>query len=105
MNIHEISPKTQENDTKFRNYVARMYQNGDKTRLCALLNLSYPTLMRHLTGVVSVPAVQAQIIDYFEKRNASVRRASQYIDKRLSQIEPQEIAEAFTPKDDENANG
>jgi len=105
MNIHEISPKTQENDVKFRNYVARMYQNGDKTRLCALLNLSYPTLMRHLTGVVSVPAVQAQIIDYFEKRNASVRRASQYIDKRLSQIEPQEISEIFTPKDDENANG
>jgi hypothetical protein len=83
----QLKPKDEIRDFKFRSYVARHIKNGDKTRLQHLLNMSYPTLMLHLSGVYSTPAVQSQIIDYFEKRSAADRRAVSYIDKRLKMVE------------------
>lgn len=85
--IQELSRQEMERHLQFRNYCAKMIKKGDKTRLCALLQISYPTLIKHLTGVVVVPSMQAQIIDYFDKRNAAQKRAAQYIDKRLKESE------------------
>lgn len=88
--MEPMNAKDQVRDIKFRNYVAKMLKNGDKTRLQNLLNMSYPTLMLHLGGVYSTPAIQSQIIDYFEKRAAANRRAVNYIEKRLKMVD-QEI--------------
>ena len=87
MEISEVGLKGAMLDLKFRNYVSRMIKLGDKARLQHLLGISYPTLQKHLTGVKIDPAVQSQIIDYFEKRQDAIRRAAKYIDKRLRHID------------------
>lgn len=85
--MNELSAKTIKRNNDFHNYCARMIKKGDKTRLCNLLNMSYPTLMLHMTGFYDKPEVQSQIIDYFEKRAAANRRAVSYIEKKLKSID------------------
>lgn len=90
MNIKEV-------DWKFRNYVAKHYERGDKQRLQNLLCLSYPTLQKHLTGSEVNPAIQAQIVEYFERRKRTRSMAMSYVSKRLDQVDGETIPVEDTP--------
>lgn len=100
--MQELKAKDVKRNIDFHNYCARHIKKGDKTRLCHLLNMSYPTLMLHMTGFYDVPEIQSQIMDYFEKRSAANRRAVSYIEKRLKQVDQgyltaEDIPENSTP--------
>lgn len=97
--MQEISAKTIKRNIEFHNYCARHIKKGDKTRLCHLLNMSYPTLMQHMTGFYDVPEVQSQIMDYFEKRAAANRRAVKYIENRLKSVEQTYLTVNDIPED------
>lgn len=79
--------KVEETDWKFRNYVSKNYERGDKIKLQALLALSYPTLQKHMSGIEVNPAVQAQIVEYFERRKRQRSMAMSYVSKRLNEID------------------
>lgn len=83
--------KVNEVDWKFRNYVSKNYERGDKTRLQAILALSYPTLQKHLTGAEVNPAIQAQIVEFFERRKRNRSMAMNYVSKRLDQVDGEVI--------------
>lgn len=96
MEIDQVGYKGAVLDIKFRNFVSMMIKTGDKARLQHLLGMSYPTLQKHLTGVKIDPSVQSQIIDYFEKRQAAIKRAANYVDKRLKVVLPDfEVPEEY----------
>jgi hypothetical protein len=92
-----ILMKVNEVDWKFRNYVSKNIERGDKNRLQAILALSYPTLQKHLTGSEVNPAIQAQIVEYFERRRRNRSMAMNYVAKRLDQIDGQTIPIEQTP--------
>ena len=86
-----MSIRIAETDWKFRQYVDKSLERGDKQRLCALLCMSYPTLQLHLNGIQVNPAVQAQVIEFFERRKRSRSLASSFVAKRLDSISDEDI--------------
>ena len=89
--------KLNEVDWKFRNYVSKHIERGDKMRLQAILCLSYPTLQKHLTGSEINPAIQAQVVEFFERRKRSRSLAMNYVSKRLDQVDGDVIPIEQTP--------
>jgi hypothetical protein len=79
--------KVNEVDWKFRNYVAKNIERGDKQRLQQVICISYPTLQKHLTGAEINPAIQAQIVEFFERRKRQRSMAMSYVSKRLENID------------------
>lgn len=75
--------KVAQTDWKFRNYVEKHVRRGDKGKLQGLLAMSYPTLKLHLSGVYVNPAVQSQVIEFFERRLRAERMASHYVSQRI----------------------
>lgn len=92
-----LGNKVQEIDWKFRNYVAKNLERGDKQRLQSLLCLSYPTLQKHLTGSDVNPAIQAQVVEYFERRKRQRSMAMNYVSKRLDQVDGEIVPIADAP--------
>lgn len=78
----EVS-KVAETDWKFRQYVDKHIRRGDKGKLQGLLAMSYPTLKLHLSGVYVNPAVQSQVIEFFERRRRAEVMASRYVSQRI----------------------
>lgn len=89
--------KVQQVDWKFRNYVSKHIERGDKQRLQNLLCLSYPTLQKHLTGSEVNPAIQAQIVEFFERRKRQRSMAMSYVSKRLDEIDGETVPVADAP--------
>lgn len=89
--------KVPETDWKFRNYVAKNYERGDKTKLQAMLSLSYPTLQKHMSGIEVNPAIQAQIVEYFERRKRQRNMAMSYVHKRLNEVEGEIVPVSDVP--------
>lgn len=85
MNSQEI--KSIQSDHKFRIYVEKNLERGDKRTLCALLCMSYPTLRLHLAGLLVNPATQAQIIEFFERRKRARSRAQTYVYNRINELD------------------
>jgi hypothetical protein len=86
MNRNEI-------DTRFRDYVNKNLRRGDKARLAALLEVSYPTLQNYITGVSNDPIRQGVIMDFFEQRKMSETKMTEYVKGKIEEvyknIEPQ----------------
>ena len=80
--MENLSRATQ-TDFKFRQYVERHLRRGDKGKLQGLLAMSYPTLKLHLSGVYVNPAIQSQVIEFFERRKRAEKLASQYVSQRI----------------------
>lgn len=78
----EVS-KVAKTDFEFRTYMEKHLRRGDKGKLQGLLAMSYPTLKLHLSGVYVNPAVQSQVIEFFERRKRAERMASQYVSERI----------------------
>lgn len=93
----EMFEKVKEIDWKFRNYVSKNYRRGDKLRLQNMLCLSFPTLQKHLTGMEVNPAIQAQVVEYFERRKRQESQAMNYVSKRLDQIDGEIVPVADVP--------
>jgi hypothetical protein len=89
--------KLNEVDWKFRNYVAKNMERGDKMRVQAILGLSYPTLQKHLTGSEVNPAIQAQIVEFYERRRRNRSMAMNYVSKRLEQVDGEIVPIEQTP--------
>ncbi len=89
--------KVKEIDWKFRNYVSKNYRRGDKLRLQNMLCLSFPTLQKHLTGMEVNPAIQAQVVEYFERRKRQESQAMNYVSKRLDQVDGEVVPVADVP--------
>lgn len=85
MNSQEI--KSIQSDHKFRIYVEKHLERGDKIALCALLCMSYPTLRLHLAGLIINPATQAQIIEFFERRKRARSRAQTFVYNRINELD------------------
>ncbi len=81
--MEKENPKVAETDWKFRAYAEKNIRRGDKGRLQGLLAMSYPTLKLHLSGVYVVPAIQSQIIEFFERRRRAETMASRYVSQRI----------------------
>lgn len=84
MNSQEI--RSIQSDHKFRIYVEKHLERGDKRTLCALLCMSYPTLRLHLAGLLVNPATQAQIIEFFERRKRARSRAQTFVYNRINEL-------------------
>ena len=93
----EMFDKVQQIDWKFRNYVSKNYRRGDKLRLQNMLCLSFPTLQKHLTGMEVNPAIQAQVVEYFERRKRQESQAINYVSKRLDQVDGEVVPVADVP--------
>jgi hypothetical protein len=93
----EMFEKVKEIDWKFRNYVSKNYRRGDKLRLQNMLCLSFPTLQKHLTGMEVNPAIQAQVVEYFERRKRQESQAMNYVSKRLDQVDGEVVPVADVP--------
>jgi len=78
----EVS-RVAETDFKFRQYVEKHIRRGDKGKLQGLLAMSYPTLKLHLSGVYVNPAIQSQVIEFFERRKRAEQLASKYVSQRI----------------------
>lgn len=75
--------KVAKTDFEFRTYVEKHLRRGDKGKLQGLLAMSYPTLKLHLSGVYVQPAIQSQVIEFFERRKRAERMAAQYVSERI----------------------
>ena len=70
-------------DVKFRQYVEKHLRRGDKGKLQGLLAMSYPTLKLYLIGVYVNPAIQSQVIEFFERRKRAESLAMKYVSQRI----------------------
>lgn len=84
--------KVAKTDFEFRTYVEKHLRRGDKGKLQGLLAMSYPTLKLHLSGVYVQPAVQSQVIEFFERRKRAERMASQYVSDRIKGLSESDVA-------------
>ena len=92
-----MNDKVSQIDWKFRNYVAKNIERGDKLRLQNMLCLSFPTLQKHLTGMEVNPAIQAQVVEYFERRKRQRSLAMNYVAKRLDEVDGETVPVVDVP--------
>ena len=105
MKTRIVSPNVKtKQGLRFKKYFQQNCRNGDRVRICAILNLSYPTLKKYTSGYED-PLIHSAIIDYFDQRNVVELRSREHVGRRLNEAfeSSKDIKESYDhliPKED-----